>query len=287
MAQKNIPTTMTRMFDPTFWGLRKNQIVVFLCALAITAMGFFIKGAFFPDSGLAYLVVGGISALGWLFFIFVGLDRAALYGFEKHLSFWIRYKAGDEIIEKYNEKDEEKVKNVTHIKKIYNNGFVEFVPQSKVSNNWAVYFKLDCHSPEDLESFFINAERLISSVPDGTELVTVLKARKNNENYAETFEREIRKERQIPLLREICYEQAEICRSANTCSYETHLGILIPYETNRDRAFKTLGDLSAALHNDLKTMTIPNEILNSPDKIYEMFDGMITYNIHVGRRHPL
>jgi len=283
MAETTAPTTITRMFDPTLWGLRKNQLCVLFFAGIITAFLAIMKAVVFPNSLIFTVTFWILSLAAWAFFVFVGLNREALYYFENYLRFFVSLKQGEELIQKYNEKDENKTKNFTHIKNIFKGGYTEFWPINK-GNNWAIFLELFAFSPEDLEVFESNAERTLSSVPDGTIIKTILKARKSTRDSAEPFKKELKKDNQIPLIRDICYEQAALCENTNSKTYETHMAFIIPYATNREKAFQTLDNVCVAAQTALKEQGIENNKLKTEEEVYAMFDGMITHNTHIVRR---
>jgi len=289
MAEAVEATTITRMFDPTIWGLRKNQLVVFFAAAGITALYLILKVILFNNSLFFSVPGGAVVIASWLFFMSVGLNRDRLYQFERRVWFMFSMTQGDELIQKYSDKDELKTRNFSHIKNIFKGGQTEFHTDAwgnGKSNNWGTYLKLFAYSPESLDVFFSNAERTLSSVPDGTIIKTILEARRSTGDPAAPFRKELKKEKLHPVIREICYEQIELCQNSNSKTYVTHLAFIIPYETNRKEAFKTLESISYSIHKVLKEMEIESERLDTPEKVDSMFDGMITHNLHIVRRSP-
>jgi hypothetical protein len=277
------PTTITRMFDPTLWGLRKNQLAVFFFAGTVSALFAIIKTVMFPNSTLASVIFWVVVVVVWGFFFLVGLNRTSLYNFERRLMFVISRKQGEELIQKYNESDFNKVKNFTHIKNVYKGGYTEFWPINR-GNNWAVYLELFAFSPEDLEVFEANAEKILTGVEDGTIIKTTLKARKSTGDPGEPFKKELKRENQIPLLREICYEQAELCQNTSAKTYKTHMALILPYTTNKTKAFQALDNVCIAVKKALKEQGIENEMIDTPEKVYGMFSEMITHNTHIIRK---
>lgn len=287
MVETAEATTITRMFDPTIWGLRKNQLVIFLLAAAITACCAIIKAIIFPDS-LFFTIYGTLIVISaWFFFVGVGLNKERLYHFERRFKFSISRMQGDECIQKYNTKDETKTKLFTRIKNVFDNGFTEFFPNTwdkGMKNNWAVFIELFAYSPEDLEVFFSNAEMFLSSAPDGTIMKTILEARKDNGDSSAPFKRELKKSDLLPILREICYEQVDLCKGSNSKTYKTHMAFIIPYTPKKKEAFQTLENICKSAQKVLKEMGVENKRLDTPEQVYSMFDEMITHNLHIARR---
>ncbi len=154
MTESNAPTTITRMFDLTVWGLRTNQLRIFFACAIITALYAIISRVLIPDS-LLVDVIGGLTVVVlWLFFVFIGLNRVALYNFERRILFLISRGQGEEQIRKYNKKDWYKVKNFSRIKNIFEGGYTEFWPIANKGHNWAIYLELFACKPEDLDVFF-------------------------------------------------------------------------------------------------------------------------------------
>lgn len=286
MTETNAPTTITRMFDPTVWGLRANQLRIFFACAVATALYAIFSRVLIPDS-LFVDVAGGVIVIAfWLFFVFVGLNRIALYNFERRINFLISRSQGEEQIRKYNKKDWRKVKNFSRIKNIFKGGFTEFWPIVNKGHNWAVYLELFACKPEDLDVFFSNSEKTLTGVPANTIIKTVLKARKSTGDAGEQFKKELKKEKQIPLLRDICYEQAELCGKTDSKTYKTHMGFIIPYTTSREEAFRTLDNIGKSVKKSLKEeVGIESKRLETEDEVLEMFAGMISRNTHIERRY--
>jgi len=242
LTESNAPTTITRMFDPTVWGLRTNQLRIFFACAIITALYAIISRVLIPDSLLVDVIGGLTVAVLWIFFVFIGLNRVALYNFERRILFLISRGQGEEQIRKYNKKDWYKVKIFSRIKNIFDGGYTEFWPIANKGHNWAIYLELFACKPEDLDVFFSNSEKTLTGVPANTIIKTVLKARKSTGDSGEQYKQELKKEKQIPLLRDICYEQAELCGKTDSKTYKTHMGFIIPYTTKREEAFRDLNN---------------------------------------------
>ena len=284
MTESNAPTTITRMFDPTVWGLRTNQLRIFFACAIITALYAIISRVLIPDS-LLVDVIGGLTVVVlWLFFVFIGLNRVALYNFERRILFLISRGQGEEQIRKYNKKDWYKVKNFSRIKNIFEGGYTEFWPIANKGHNWAIYLELFACKPEDLDVFFSNSEKTLTGVPANTIIKTVLKARKSTGDAGEQYKQELKKEKQIPLLRDICYEQAELCGKTDSKTYKTHMGFIIPYTTKREEAFRDLNNICVSVQKSLKLQGIVSKRLENEDEVLDMFAGMISHNTHIERR---
>lgn len=280
------PTTITRMFDPTVWGLRTNQLRIFFACAILTAMYAVISRVIMPDS-LFVAVSGGLLVVGsWAFFVFVGLNRIALYNFERRINFLISWKQGEEHIRKYNKKDWHKVRNFSRIKRVLERGYTEFWPIESKGHNWGIYLELFACKPEDLDSFFANSEKTLTGVPANTIIKTVLKARKSTADTGEQFKKELKKENQIPLLRDICYEQALLCGQADSKTYKTHMGFIIPYTAKEGEAIRTLENIANSVKKSLKEEAgIESIRLETEDEVLEMFAGMMSRNTHIERRY--
>ena len=284
MTESNAPTTITRMFDPTVWGLRTNQLRIFFACAIITALYAIISRVLIPDS-LLVDVIGGLTVVVlWLFFAFIGLNRVALYNFERRIIFLISRGQGEEQIRKYNKKDWYKVKFFSRIKNIFEGGYTEFWPIANKGHNWAIYLELFACKPEDLDVFFSNSEKTLTGVPANTIIKTVLKARKSTGDAGEQYKQELKKEKQIPLLRDICYEQAELCGKTDSKTYKTHMTFIIPYTTKREEAFRDLNNICVSVQKSLKLQGIVSKRLENEDEVLDMFAGMISHNTHIERR---
>lgn len=284
MTESNAPTTITRMFDPTVWGLRTNQLRIFLACAVVTALYAIISRVLIQDSLLIDVIGGLVVVAVWLFFVFVGLNRIALYNFERRILFLISRGQGEEQIRKYNKKDWYKVKNFSRIKNIFKGGYTEFWPIANKGHNWAIYLELFACKPEDLDVFFSNSEKTLTGVPANTIIKTVLKARKSTGDAGEQYKKELKKEKQIPLLRDICYEQAELCGKTDSKTYKTHMGFIIPYTTKKEEAFRDLNNICVSVQKSLKLQGIVSKRLETEDEVLDMFAGMISHNTHVERR---
>ena len=285
MTESNAPTTITRMFDPTVWGLRTNQLRIFLACAVVTALYAIISRVLIQDSLLIDVIGGLVVVAVWLFFVFVGLNRIALYNFERRILFLISRGQGEEQIRKYNKKDWYKVKNFSRIKNIFNGGYTEFWPIANKGHNWAIYLELFACKPEDLDVFFSNSEKSLTGVPANTIIKTVLKARKSTGDAGEQYKKELKKEKQIPLLRDICYEQAELCGKTDSKTYKTHMGFIIPYTTKKEEAFRDLNNICVSVQKSLKRQGIVSKRLETEDEVLDMFAGMVSHNTHIERRY--
>lgn len=285
MTESNAPTTITRMFDPTVWGLRTNQLRIFLACAVVTALYAIISRVLIQDSLLIDVIGGLVVVAVWLFFVFVGLNRIALYNFERRILFLISRGQGEEQIRKYNKKDWYKVKNFSRIKNIFKGGYTEFWPIANKGHNWAIYLELFACKPEDLDVFFSNSEKSLTGVPANTIIKTVLKARKSTGDAGEQYKKELKKEKQIPLLRDICYEQAELCGKTDSKTYKTHIGFIIPYTTKKEEAFRDLNNICVSVQKSLKLQGIVSKRLETEDEVLDMFAGMVSHNTHIERRY--
>lgn len=285
MTESNAPTTITRMFDPTVWGLRTNQLRIFLACAVVTALYAIISRVLIQDSLLIDVIGGLVVVAVWLFFVFVGLNRIALYNFERLILFLISRGQGEEQIRKYNKKDWYKVKNFSRIKNIFKGGYTELWPIANKGHNWAIYLELFACKPEDLDVFFSNSEKSLTGVPANTIIKTVLKARKSTGDAGEQYKKELKKEKQIPLLRDICYEQAELCGKTDSKTYKTHIGFIIPYTTKKEEAFRDLNNICVSVQKSLKLQGIVSKRLETEDEVLDMFAGMVSHNTHIERRY--
>jgi hypothetical protein len=283
MSNDNTPTTITRFFDPTVWGLRKNQLVVFFTALIITSGSILIKVLVFPDSLLVSVIGFIITVLAWLVFIKIGLDRDVLYHTELLIRFAGRRVQGEEKIQKYNEKDQNKVRNFNRIKRILLGQFVEFWPVGR-GNNWGGYLKIDSYKPLDLAVFEKNAESFLSMLPDGTIIKTILAIRRDlNNNSADQFKHELKKQDLHPIIRDNLYEHVEQCEVAQTRKFTNYMFINVPYTTNARRACETLDNLLSSCEKTLREMEVESHRLKTDDEIYAMFDELVTHNMIIRR----
>jgi len=283
MPESQTPTTITRMFDPTVWGLRTNQLRIFFACAILTAFYAVISRVLIPGILVLDVVGALIVVASWMFFVFVGLNRVALYNFERRIIFLISRAQGEEQIRKYNKKDWYKVKLFSRIMNIFEGGYTQFWPVGK-GNNWGIYLELFACKPDDLEVFFANSEMTLTGVPADTIIKTVLKARKNTGDSGAIFKKELKKGKQIPLLRDICYEQAAICDESDSKSYETHMGFIIPYTTKKEDAFLMLDNICVSVQKALKqNIGIESKRLETEEEILNMFAGMISHNTHIMR----
>ena len=282
MTESQTPTTITRMFDPTVWGLRTNQLRIFFACAILTALYAIISRVLIPGILILDVVGALIVVASWLFFVFVGLNRVALYNFERRIFFLISRAQGEEQIRKYNKKDWYKVKNFSRIKNIFKGGYTEFWPSLNKGNNWGIHLELFACKPEDLDVFFANSEMTLTGVPENTYIKTVLKARKSTGDTGAVFKKELKKGKQIPLLRDICYEQAEICDKSDSKTYETHMSFIVPYTTKKEEAFLILDNICVSVQKALKQNTgIESKRLETEEEVLNMFAGMISHNTHI------
>ena len=272
------------MFDPTVWGLRTNQLRIFFACAITTALYVVISRVLIP--GILFIdVVGALIVVAlWLFFVFVGLNRVALYNFERRINFLISRGQGEEQIRKYDKRDWYKVKLFSRIKKVFEGGYTELWPVAS-GNNWGIYLELFACLPENLDVFFSNSERTLTGVPANTIIKTVLKARKSTGDAGAQFKKELKKEKQIPLLRDICYEQAELCGHTDSKTYKTHMGFIIPYTTRKEDAFRILNNICVSVQKSLKLQGIESKRLETEEEVLTMFAGMVSHNTHIERRY--
>lgn len=274
---KSSPTTMTRVFDPTVWGMTPKQFIVFLVPLSITSASILLKSSMFQNSFIFNLVAIVFCLGAWKFYLEVGRNKAALYNLEMKIRFILSILQVEETIQKYDRKDKVKVVNFTRMTKVLDSGYMEFNPMG-TGNNWGGIIELDAYAPMDLEVFTRNAERLVSSVPDGTIIKTIMAARNKLHDSAEPFRRELKKEKLHPIVRDQLYELVEMCEKAEFKTYKTHIFISIPYTTDQKKACGLLNNVLDSTVKMLEEMGIAGRRLSNEREVINVFSELITHN---------
>lgn len=275
----NAPLTTSRKFDPTIYGLQRNQqfLVLIMCLpLSLT----FIIGCLVFGANIGFKLSMVALAVDIIIFILVGTNPANLYHFECTLRFLKDIKTGNDYIHKHGKEGEKKAHNLSHIKKIHDDGSIEFTYTKKRPQNFGGILELKTFSPEDMQVFSENAERMLIGLPDRTLIKTTMKVRSDLSDYSEPIKAELRKNRVPQIVRESMYEHQLICEQADEKSYTNHMLVLIDYVASAEKAKHTLGIVLHAISEVLDDMEIGNRRLITEDEIIEMFYGDITFNIH-------
>jgi len=277
----NAPLTTSRKFDPTIYGLQRNQqfLVLILCLPLSIA---FIIGCLVFGASIGFKLSLFVLAIDVIVFIMVGMSPANLYHFECTLRFLKDIKTGNDYIHKHGKEGEKKAKSLFHIKQIHDDGSIEFTYTKRRPQNFGGILELKTFSPDELEAFSANAERMLIGLPDRTLIKTTMKVRSDLTDYSEPLKKELRKNRVPQIVRESMYEHQLICEQAEEKSYTNHMLILIDYTASAEKAKHTLGIVLNSISEVLDDMEIGNRRLTTEDEILEMFYGDITFNIHRG-----
>jgi ferritin len=254
-----------------------KQFFVFLIPLSITSGSIMIKARVFPNSILFNILAIVVCLAAWKFYLDVGRNKEALYNLELRLRFLFSILQGEETIQKYDSKDRQKVKNFTRIKKVLDGGYMEFEPV-ETANNWGGIIEVDAYAPMDMEVFTRNAERLLTSVPDGTIIKTIMAARNKVHNAADPFKRELKKEKLHPIVRDQLYELVEMCEKAEFKTYKTHIFISIPYITDKKKACNLLNNVLDSTVKMLEEMGIKGTRMMNENEVTNVFTELITHN---------
>ena len=121
----NAPLTTSRKFDPTIYGLQRNQqfLVLILCLpLSLT----FIIGCLVFGASIGFKLSLFALAIDVIIFILVGMSPANLYHFECTLRFLKDIRKGNDYLHKHGKEGGKKAKSMFHIKKIHGDGSIEF-----------------------------------------------------------------------------------------------------------------------------------------------------------------
>lgn len=277
------PMTGNRNFDPTVLGLHKNQQLL-LFILIFPLMGCFLLGTFVLGSHLGVYVSIGFAALEAIFFLAVGRSTASLYHFERNLRFLWSVHRGTDYINKYGNRGIQKARSLTHIKKIHKGGYIEYFFDQTRPHNWGGIISLKTFTPEDLEVFKVNVERMWIGLPDHSIIKTTLKVRSDLTDHAESIRKELGKEGLPQIIRESMDEHRIMCELANEKSYENHMLVLLSYSASPDGAKHQLDIMIKTITEILEGMKIGCRRLEIQEEIEDMFFGDITFNVHGLRR---
>jgi hypothetical protein len=275
----SVPLTTSRKFDPTIYGLQKNQQILILI-LCLPLSFTFIVGCLAFGVGTGFRLSMFALAVDIIIFILIGMNPANLYHFECTLRFLKDIKTGNDFIFKHGKKGIQKAKNLFHIKKIHSDGSIEFTNTKQRPQNFGSIIELKTFSPEDMEVFSENAERMLIGLPDRTLIKTTMKVRSDLNDYSEPIKAELRKNRVPQIVRESMHQHQIICEQADEKSYTNHMLVLIDYTASAEKARHMLDIVLHAISEVLDDMEIGNRRLTSQDEILEMFYGDITFNIH-------
>lgn len=277
------PMTGNRNFDPTVLGLHKNQQLL-LFILIFSLIGCFLLGTFVLGSHLGVYVSIDFAALEAIFFLAVGRSTASLYHFERNLRFLWSVHRGTDYINKYGNRGIQKARSLTHIKKIHKGGHIEYFFDQTRPHNWGGIISLKTFTPEDLEVFKVNVERMWIGLPDHSIIETTLKVRSDLTDHAESIRKELGKEGLPQIIRESMDEHRIMCELANEKSYENHMLVLLSYSALTDGAKHQLDIMIKTITEILEGMRIGCRRLETQEEIEDMFFGDITFNVHGLRR---
>lgn len=274
------PLTTSRQFDPTYYGFQKNQ-QEFAVLLCIPLVLLFLIGMYTVGPDMTTKMCGGLLVLEILLFIKVAKSSADLYHFECTMRFLRSIKKGEDIIEKHGKFGMDRARSLTHIKKIHDGKYAEFFFSKERPHNWSTFLKIDSMSPENLAAFANTIELLFAGFPDKTIIKTVLQLRSDSTDYAEPIRIELKKDRIPQIVRESMYELQVLCEEAETKQYFCHMQILIDYTQSFEKAKKTLDIITNNISDCLTMLKVGNEVLDTDDKILEMYYSLITYGVHI------
>lgn len=275
------PMTVTRKFDPTVYGLHKNQqhlIMILACLLMPT----FLIGMFTVSIDLTMKLAAGQAILEGLFFMWVGSSPSSLYHFECTCRLFKAIYKGEDYIEKHGINGMQKARSLTHIKKIHFGKYIEYFFTKARPHNFGTMLKLDSFQPDDLEQFALNIERMFVGNPDKTLIKTFLHVRPDLVDYAAPIKEELKKNRIPQIVRESMFEFQLMCEESDSKSFENHMLILLDYTPSLEKAIGKLDIITNTVQEILTSMGIGSEILETEDEILGMFYGHITYGIHQG-----
>ena len=279
------PLSTSRKIDLTLWGLHKNQqglaaILLFILAIVYFSVSFTINTILAYKVSIVFLVVELV------FFLIVGSNATVLYHFECALRFLISVSKGTNFIEKHGENGEQKARDLTHIQKVHDRGYIQYhvgkLFHRKRSHNWGVMLELKGFQPDDLDQFALNLERVLISLPDKTLIKTFLHVRSDLTDYAEPLREELRKNRIPQIVRDSMFEFQLMCEESDAKSFENHMLILLDYTASPTKAKDRLDIIVKTVQEILTDMEIGSRVLQTEDEILNMFYGHITYNVHQG-----
>ncbi|MDD4588934.1 MAG: hypothetical protein PHG06_00695 [Parabacteroides sp.] len=274
------PLTTSRKFDPTYYGLQKNQ-QEFAVLLCIPLVLLFLIGMYVLGPDITVKLCEGLFIIEALIFIKVARSAADLYHFECTIRFLKSIKKGDDFIEKHGKFGVEKARGFTHLKKIHEGKYVEFYYTKERPHNWSTFIKIDSISPENLVQFADSIEKLFIGFPDKTVIKTILQLRSDNTDYAEPIRAELKRDRIPQVVRESMFELQGLCEEAEQKSYICHMQILLDYTQSFEKAKKTLDIITNNISECLGMLKVGNEILKTDDEILDMYYSMITYGVHI------
>lgn len=274
------PITTTRKFDPTYFGFQKNQ-QEFAALLCVPLVLVFLIGVYTVGPETTIDICGALFVIEFLIFVKVARTSADLYHFECTMRFLRSIKKGEDFIEKHGKLGIEKARGLSHIKKIHEGKYIEFFFTKERPHNWSTVLEIDSISPEDLEKFANEIEKLFIGFPDKTVIKTVLQLRANNVDYAAPIRAELQRDRIPQIVRESMFELQQMCEVAETKSYKCNMQILIDYTQSFETAKKTLDIITNNISDCLGMMHIGNKVLDTDDKILEMYYGLITHGVHI------
>lgn len=283
MSEK--PMTTSRPFELTFYGLHKNQQILFGILLIPLFSVYIIGNQFLPWS---YHTINHVAAIVFVIesciFFHIGRSEQRLYLFERWLRFIISLYRGTDSVEKYSENGLKQARDFSYMKKIHTGGYIEYIPTKERPNNFGGIIKLNAFSPENLKNFTENVERMLKGVPDRSTLKTTINIRKDLKDLTLPLQVQLNDESLPQVVRQSIIECKTFIKQANNKSYENYMLVLIPYTANEKLAKQTLDITLNAISEVLIEMKIGNEILTTIPKIKEAFFSQITYNIHQSGR---
>ena len=148
-----------------------------------------------------------------------------------------------------------------------------------------VYISLKTFTPEDLEVFKVNVERMwIGHCRTTPLLKQLLKLRSDLTDHAESIRKELGKEGLPQIIRESMDEHRIMCELANEKSYENHMLVLLSYTASEEGAKHRLDIMLKTIIEILEGMKIGCRRLGKTEEIEDMFYGDITFNVHGLRR---
>jgi hypothetical protein len=147
-------------------------------------------------------------------------------------------------------------------------------------HNFGKIAKLETFQPDDYQKFADQVERMILGFEDKVIIKTSMKVRSNLTDYAAPIREELKRDRVPQIVRESMWEHQQICEAADEKSYTNHMLILINYTPNTKKAKHKLNTMTNSIGNILSEMKIGYKVLDSKDKVLEMFYEDITYNVH-------
>ena len=274
------PLTTSRQFNPTYYGLHKNQ-QDFAVVLAVPPVILFLIGMYTVGPELTVKACGILVFLEVLLFIKVAKSTADLYHFECTIRFLKSIKKGEDYIEKHGKFGMERARSLTHLKKIHEGKYAEFFFTKERPHNWSTFIEIESISPENIAQFAETIEKLFIGFPDKTIIKTVLQLRSDSKDYAEPIRMELKRDRIPQIVRESMYELQVLCEQADQKRYTCHMQILIDYTQSFEKAKKTLDIITSNISDCLDMLKVGNKVLKTNDEILEMYYSLITYGVHI------